>query len=68
MTSHVYQPFVVQTLFLGLKLLVKSNWLQPMTGGIRGRWWVWNGLVGGETKEEGERRRRKEEASMMDDG
>jgi hypothetical protein len=55
-------------LFLDLKLLVKSNWLQPITGGIRDRWWVWNDLVGGETKKDGGRRRRREEAAMREDG
>jgi hypothetical protein len=43
--------FVVQTLFLDLKLLVKQNWLQPITGGIRGRC-VWSDLVVGGRGEE----------------
>jgi hypothetical protein len=51
--SHLH-AFVVQTLFLNLKLLVKKKWQQPVTGGIRGRW-VWSYLVGGEVKGREER-------------
>jgi hypothetical protein len=46
-------------LFLNLKLLGKQKWLQPITGGTRGRW-VLSYLVPGE--------RREEEAAMRGDG
>lgn len=47
------QAFVVQTLFLNLELLVKKkeNWLQPITGGIRGGR-VLSYLVRGDEEEE----------------
>jgi hypothetical protein len=55
-------------LFLDLKLLVKENWLQPITEGIRGRW-ARSDLVGGQRKrnEEEARRRRKEEEGEVEE-
>lgn len=45
-SSHL-PAFAAQTLFLSLKLLAKQKWLQPISGGTRGRW-VLSYLVGGE--------------------
>ena len=45
----------MQTLFLDLILLVKSNWLQPITGEITGRW-VLSYLVEGREEREKEER------------
>jgi hypothetical protein len=50
-----FQASVVQTLLLDLKLLGKYNWVQPITGGMRGRW-VRSDLVRTERGEEEEER------------
>jgi hypothetical protein len=42
-----YSASLVFFLKFYLKLLAKYNWLQPVTGGIRGRC-VWNAEVGGQ--------------------
>jgi len=62
----------VQTFILDLKLLGKSNWLQPITGGIRGRWVLSYLVEGGGEREDrpgkGGGTGKEDEADIRGDG
>ena len=58
---------LVQTLFLNLKLLAKQQWLQSITGGIRGRQ-VLSFLIGGREMRREENKEEREEALWEETG